>query len=70
VIGPLPAVAPNDDLAFVLQFAAVGSVIVGTIVAARQRRRDPTADAWSTTARWTVAGAVAGVLAAIVARVL
>jgi hypothetical protein len=69
VIGPVPAAAPSDDVAFVLQITAIGT-LVGTSVAARQRRRDPLADAWTITARWTVAGAVAGVLAAIVVRVL
>ena len=57
-----PALAPNDDVAFVLQAAAVGALF-GAAVAARRRRRNPEFDAWLITARWALlAGAVAAVI--------
>jgi 4-amino-4-deoxy-L-arabinose transferase-like glycosyltransferase len=56
-----PAIAPSDDLAVVVQFAALGALI-GTALAARRRGRDRDFDAWLLTARWTVAlGVGAGV---------
>ena len=62
-----PALAPNDDVAAVLQAAAVGALI-GTAVAARRRGRDTDFDAWLVTARWSVAFGVAfGVAAAVIA---
>ena len=55
------AVAPSEDLAFVLQMAGVGALI-GAVVAARRRARDPQYDAWLVTARWTLALALLAVL--------
>jgi hypothetical protein len=60
VIGLIPAVAPSDDLAVILQ-AAGACALIGTAVAARLRRRYAEADAWLITARWTVAGAIGGI---------
>lgn len=57
----LPTIAPSDDVAVVLQFAA-GAALLGTAVAARRRARDPGSDTWLITARWTTAGAAVGVL--------
>lgn len=66
---PLPAVAPSGDVAVVLQFAGVFTPI-GTAVAARSRRRNPTADAWLLTARWTLAGTGIGTVFVVLMRVL
>ena len=54
-----PAVAPSDDVALVLQAAAAGALF-GTAVAVRRRGRNPDADAWLLTARWSVVGAIIG----------
>ena len=48
-----PALAPSEDVAVLVQAAALGALI-GTTVAARRRSRDPEFDAWLITARWTV----------------
>ena len=69
MIGPPPAIAPSDDVTVILHAAGVGTLI-GTAVAARGRRRDPTVDTWLLTARWTVAGAVFGGLLVVLGRIL
>ena len=61
MIAPLPAAAPSDELAVVLQAAGVGA-LVGTAVSAWFRRRDPAADTWLTTAAFTLLFAALGVL--------
>ncbi len=61
MIGPIPAIAPNDDVAVVLQAAGIGALL-GTAVAARRRAKDMSADTWLLTARWSVALALAGLL--------
>jgi hypothetical protein len=66
VIAPTPAVAPSDEVAVVLQMAGVGALL-GTAVAARRKRREPAADTWLFTARWTLALAALGVLIVIAA---
>jgi hypothetical protein len=69
MIAPFPAAAPSDDVAFVAQFAGMGTLI-GTAVAARRHARDPSTVAWLLVARWTIAGAAVGLLVAIAMRVL
>ena len=56
-----PALAPSDDVAVVLQAAALGALI-GTALAARGRSRDREFDAWLVTARWTVLLALAALV--------
>ena len=60
MIGPLPALAPSDELDFILQAAGIGAV-VGTAVAAAVRRRRPEADPWPLTASLTLLGAAVGI---------
>ena len=57
----LPAFGPSEDATGILQWAAVGT-LVGVAVTARRRTRDPAADTWTYTARWTLLGAALGVL--------
>ena len=53
----LLGVAPNNDVAFVLQIAALGA-LVGSAVAAAMRLRNPEADTWLPTALGGLRGAV------------
>ena len=64
----IPAVAPNDDVAVVVQVATMFT-LVGTAIAARASRRQPDADPWLLTARWTLLGAVAGAVFVVVKRI-
>lgn len=69
MIAPLPAVAPSEDVAVVLQAAGIGALL-GTAVAARRRTRTKRVDTWVITTRWTVAAAALGVLLVVLLRVL
>ncbi len=69
MIGPLPAVAPSDDVAFVLQGAGLGA-LVGAAVTARRKTQDPGTDTWLITARWMVGGALLAALLVVLGRVL
>ena len=60
----LPAFGPSDDIAGILQAAAVGGLI-GVVVTARIRARNPDADTWIFTARWTLLWAAGAVLVAL-----
>ncbi len=64
MIGPIPAIAPSPGVAVVLQAAGIGALF-GTIVAARRRASNPNADTWLLTVRWSVAGAILGLLAVL-----
>ncbi len=61
VIGPLPALAPSDEVGLVLQFASVGALF-GAAVAAVFRSRDPDADTWLLTVAITLLFAAIGLL--------
>jgi hypothetical protein len=54
--GPLPAVTPNDELGFVLQWFGFGALL-GTSAAAYVRRRQPEADTWLLVASISLLGA-------------
>ena len=68
MIVPLPAVQPSGELGVVLQGATFGALI-GSGIAARRRRHDPSADAWLLTTRWSLVGALAGLAWVVVSRV-
>lgn len=53
------AIAPVPEVGFVLQAGALGTA-VGTLVAARARRRDPGVDAARISAAWSALGIVVG----------
>ena len=53
MIPPIPAVAPSDEVAFVLQVAGVGALI-GAALAARRRTRDREADTWMPPTAWAL----------------
>jgi hypothetical protein len=55
----VPAIAPSDELAVVLQAGAFGALIGAAVVARRGRRIG--SDAALITARWTLTGAGIGV---------
>ncbi len=59
MIPPVPALAPNPDLAVVLQGAAFGALLGAIVVASRRASRGEL-DPALITARWTVLGALGG----------
>ncbi len=61
MIAPLPAVAPSDEVAVVLQYAGAGA-LVGTAVAAWFERRETRTNTWRLTAAFTLLGAAVGLL--------
>ncbi len=69
MIAPLPALTPSGDIAVILQGAGIGT-LVGAAVATRALRRDPAADTWLLTTRWTLGGAAIGLVFAVLGRIL
>ncbi len=57
----LPGFAPSEDLTWILQVAAA-TTLIGLAVTLRRRGRDPSTDTWIYTTRWTLLGALLGVL--------
>ncbi len=69
MIAPLPALTPSGEVTVVLQLAGLGT-LVGAAPASRRRASDAEFETWLLTTRWTVAGAVAGLLLVVLVRVL
>ena len=61
MISPLPALAPSEEVGFVIQFASPGA-LAGAAIAAAFRARDPDADTWLLTVAFTLLAAAIGLL--------